>query len=41
MNNFDLNIENYKYEELLNLFKITSINDRKETQFKIDNYNQI
>jgi len=38
MNNFDLNIENYKYEELLNLFKITSINDRKDTKIKIDNY---
>jgi hypothetical protein len=34
MNNFDLNIENYKYDELLNLFKISTPDDK----YKIDKY---
>jgi len=34
MNNFDLNIENYKYDELLHLFKISTPDDK----YKIDKY---
>ena len=34
MDNFDLNIENYKYDELLNLFKISNLDDK----YKIEKY---
>jgi len=36
MNNFDLNINNYKYDELLNLFKIEEFDEKHLFKFKIE-----
>jgi hypothetical protein len=35
MNHFDLNIQNYKYNELLSLFKIESSDNRAEVVHKL------